>query len=239
MNRRGNNHSTERALEERRSNTRINYERKCHTPSNQNHSTKKSSKIVIIFLESKTKEEKKPHHNSKHQKHLQINIQQQNPKKDSPFKHKSINLSIKDRPHSNLNNIRHARHLEHQLSNLNESAAYDSIMEDSGKKIRAETVTHKAILEGKKLMKNNQFERGLAIFSECTQRDPNSLEALYLLGVCAFHLEHYDESIKYFNELLNQEPQYRKNAYLFLAISFKKRQHNEDALLIVPSILFS
>lgn len=94
-------------------------------------------------------------------------------------------------------------------------------------------MTNKAILEGKKLMKNNQFERGLVIFSECTQRDPNSLEAQYLLGVCAFHLEHYDQAIKYFNELLNQEPQYRKNAYLFLAISFKKKQLNEDALLLV------
>ena len=48
-------------------------------------------------------------------------------------------------------------------------------------------------------MKNNHFDRGLAIFSECTQRDPNSLEAQYLLGVCAFHLEHYEEAITYFN----------------------------------------
>ena len=30
-------------------------------------------------------------------------------------------------------------------------------MEDSGKKIKVETVTNKAIIEGKKLMKNNQF----------------------------------------------------------------------------------
>lgn len=82
-------------------------------------------------------------------------------------------------------------------------------------------------------MKNNQFERGLAIFSECTQRDPNSLEAQYLLGVCAFHLEHYEEAIKYFNIVLGQDPQYRKNAYLFLAISYKKKQQHDDALLSV------
>lgn len=84
-------------------------------------------------------------------------------------------------------------------------------------------------------MKNNYFERGLVIFSECTQRDPNSLEAQYLMGVCSFHLEHYEEAIKYFNLLLSQDPQYRKNAYLFLAISLKKRQSNEDALLTVHS----
>ena len=88
-------------------------------------------------------------------------------------------------------------------------------------------------------MKNNQFERGLAVFSECTQRDPNSLEAQYLLGVCAFHLEHYEESIKYFSFVLNQDPQFRKNAYLFLAISLKKMQHHDDSLLTVLFGLFS
>ena len=61
--------------------------------------------------------------------------------------------------------MRHARNLEHQLSNLNDSAAYDSVFEESGKRIQALNVTHKAIMEGKKLMKNNQFEKGLAIFS--------------------------------------------------------------------------
>jgi cytochrome c-type biogenesis protein CcmH/NrfG len=76
-------------------------------------------------------------------------------------------------------------------------------------------------------MKNNQFEKGLAIFSECTQRDPNSLEAQYLLGVCAFHLEHYDEAVMHFCSLLKQDPQYRKNAYLFISISYKKKQQNE------------
>jgi hypothetical protein len=33
--------------------------------------------------------------------------------------------------------------------------------------------------------------------------------------------------------VLAQDAQYRKNAYLFLAISLKKRQHNEEALLTV------
>lgn len=82
-------------------------------------------------------------------------------------------------------------------------------------------------------MKNNQFEKGLAIFAECTNRDSNNLEAQYLLGVCAFHLEHHDEAITHFTELLTHDPQYRKNAYLFLAISHKKNQNLEESLHVV------
>lgn len=121
-----------------------------------------------------------------------------------------------------MNNIRHAKNIEHQLSNLNESVNYDSILEDSGKKGRGESTTNKVITQGKKLMKNNQFQKGLAIFAECTSRDPKNLEATYLMGVCAFHLEHYQEAITNFTNLLAQDNQYRKNAYLFLAISHKK-----------------
>ena len=78
-------------------------------------------------------------------------------KKDSPFKHKSKERCDTDRPISQLNNVRHAKNIEHQLSNLNESVNYDSILEDSGKKGRGESTTNKVIAEGKKLMKNNQF----------------------------------------------------------------------------------
>lgn len=82
-------------------------------------------------------------------------------------------------------------------------------------------------------MKNNQFEKGLAIFADCTSRDPKNLEAMYLMGVCAFHLEHYQEAIINFTNLLAQDNQYRKNAYLFLAISHKKCLAFEESLLVV------
>ena len=82
-------------------------------------------------------------------------------------------------------------------------------------------------------MKNNQFEKGLAVFAECTARHPQSLEARYLMGVCAFHLEHYPEAIEHFNVLLGHDPRYKKNAYLFLAISLKKQHQYEEALIVV------
>ena len=62
---------------------------------------------------------------------------------------------------------------------------------------------------------------------------------MYLMGVCAFHLEHYREAITNFTNLLAQDSQYRKNAYLFLAISHKKTLSYEDALLVVRLLLFS
>jgi len=33
--------------------------------------------------------------------------------------------------------MRHARNLEHQLSNLNDSAVYDSVFEECGKRAKA------------------------------------------------------------------------------------------------------
>jgi len=44
------------------------------------------------------------------------------------------------------------------------------------------------------------------------------------MGVCSFHLEHYQEAKQHFNILLNTDVRYKKNAYLFLAISQKKNQ---------------
>ena len=59
------------------------------------------------------------------------------------------------------------------------------------------------------------------------------------MGVCAFHLEQYEEAITNFTNLLEQDSQYRKNAYLFLAISHKKNIAFEEALLVVYPTLFS
>ena len=82
-------------------------------------------------------------------------------------------------------------------------------------------------------MKNNQFERGMAVFAECTARHPHNPEAKYLMGVCAFHLENYPEAIEHFTALLQVEPKYKKNAYLFLGIAQKKTGQWEEALVTV------
>ncbi len=86
-------------------------------------------------------------------------------------------------------------------------------------------------------MKNNQFEKAISFFSECLSKESNSIELLYLLGVCTFHLEHYEEVIKYLTAVVSQDDQYRKNVYLFLAIAYKKVLMIDEALQTVIKIV--
>lgn len=41
-------------------------------------------------------------------------------------------------------------------------------------------------------MKNNNFEKALKLFQDCIRKENDNIEASYLLGVSAFHLEDYE-----------------------------------------------
>lgn len=83
-------------------------------------------------------------------------------------------------------------------------------------------------------MKNNQFEKAANIYEQILHKEGTSnIEVLYLLGVCKYHLERFEEAIKIFINVLVKDDHYRKNVYLFLAISYKKINEIEDSLLIV------
>lgn len=58
-----------------------------------------------------------------------------------------------------------------------------------------------------------------------------------MLGVCFFHLEDYEEVIKYLSDIIIKDEDYRKNVYLFLAISYKKLQMIDEALLTLSKTL--
>ena len=60
--------------------------------------------------------------------------------------------------------------------------------------------------------------------------DNNNLEILYLLGICSFHLENYEQTIKYFNEVLIRDDGYRRNVFFFLAIAYKRINNISSAL---------
>ena len=62
------------------------------------------------------------------------------------------------------------------------------------------------------------------------------MEALYLLGVSTFHLEDFENCIKCLTNVLLRDDHYRKNVYLFLAISYKKTGLIDEAIL---TVLFS
>lgn len=37
-------------------------------------------------------------------------------------------------------------------------------------------------------MKNNNYEKSMKLFKDCLQKDPENIEALYLLGLSCYHL---------------------------------------------------
>lgn len=59
------------------------------------------------------------------------------------------------------------------------------------------------------------------------------METIYLLGVSAFHLEEYEQAIQALSSVLLKDDHYRKNVYLFLAISYKKTGNIEESILTV------
>lgn len=95
-------------------------------------------------------------------------------------------------------------------------------MDESQKKIRYDSAVGRQLEDGKRFMKSNNFEKAMKLFQECVKKESDNIEALYLLGVSAFHLEDYEESIKSLTAVLLREDHFRKNVYLFLAISYKK-----------------
>ena len=59
------------------------------------------------------------------------------------------------------------------------------------------------------------------------------MELYYLLGVCYFHLNSYENVVKYLSEILLKDENYKKNMYLFLSISYKKLNLIDEAFLIM------
>ena len=59
------------------------------------------------------------------------------------------------------------------------------------------------------------------------------MELYYLIGVCYFHLNSYENVVKYLSEILLKDENYKKNMYLFLSISYKKLNLIDEAFLIM------
>lgn len=88
------------------------------------------------------------------------------------------------------------------------------------------------VLEGKRLFSEGQTDEAQKIFEDILQSS-NNAEARYLIGVCHLSKAEYNEAIENLTLLLQHQPLYKRNAYVLLAIAYKKLARMNDALQIV------
>lgn len=70
--------------------------------------------------------------------------------------------------------------------------------------------------------KARDYNEAIAIGRTVLADSPDSLDALYIVGLSSSMLDKHELTIKYFEDLLALDPQYKKNVYLFLSIAYKK-----------------
>ncbi|CAD8212992.1 unnamed protein product [Paramecium pentaurelia] len=85
------------------------------------------------------------------------------------------------------------------------------------------------IIEGKKLLSLGQTEEAQKLFEEILQNS-NNPEARYLNGLCHLSKSEFSEAIADLSLLIQQQPLYKRNAYILLAIAYKKSNCPNDAL---------
>jgi tetratricopeptide (TPR) repeat protein len=62
--------------------------------------------------------------------------------------------------------------------------------------------------EGLKFLNDGKYERANASFNKAIAANPNSAKAQKYKGTILYHLEKYEEAIKYFDEALRLDPTY-------------------------------
>lgn len=70
--------------------------------------------------------------------------------------------------------------------------------------------------------KSREYSEAIAVGRSILADNPNHLDALYIVGLSSSMLDRHEFTIKHFETLLNLQPTYKKNVYLFLSIAYKK-----------------
>ena len=145
-------------------------------------------------------------------------------------------------------NPRFSKQLDNHQGNLNESGTkLDYKLDEDISMVRIKDISFKnldhrhinkellgLLNEGKKHLKNSNFHKAEDCFREAMRyHEGNSVEVMYLLGICSFHLENYHEAIRLLNSVLLKDDAYRKNVFFFLAIAYKRINDIESAVQIL------
>jgi tetratricopeptide (TPR) repeat protein len=94
----------------------------------------------------------------------------------------------------------------------------------------------RAVLEIKELYTNKEYHRCVQEVGALLRTQPRYLKntsLLFYLAMSHFKLEQHKEARKYFETILELDEAYKKSVYLFLAISLKKEEQFDQAILVL------
>lgn len=172
--------------------------------------------------------------NSGHYRNQSIHIYREpNIKKDS-------SLTIKKNRALSINKIE-VDSLNYR-NNLNESCPLSKmLMKEKQSKIDREKRDRNNDEEQMKelmiLYKKKDYEGAISYGEEILAKQPSSVNTLYVMGLSACMLHRHELTISSFKKILNVDPLYKKNMYLFISIAYKKMNDQENAIGILTEAI--
>lgn len=85
--------------------------------------------------------------------------------------------------------------------------------------------------------KIKDYDAAIKCGEEILKENRNSLDALYIVGLCSAMLEKSSKTAECFERLIAIEPNYKKTVYLFLSISLKKLGREDRAAEVLTQAL--
>lgn len=132
--------------------------------------------------------------------------------------------------HTSIEHERHAKYsVDHKKRSLNTTAnaaslkgIFKSTMKEKKMVTEGNQDVDQKVREMMAYYKSREFNEAIVAGRGILSDNPDNIEALYIVGLCASMLEKHELTIKYFETLILLEPKYKKNVYLFLSIAYKK-----------------
>lgn len=171
--------------------------------------------------------------NSGHYRNQSIHIYREpNIKKDS-------SLTIKKNRALSINRIEPDTHLNYK-NTLNESCPLSKMLKkdkESKEKFKKEQQDKEDNDQLMMRYKKKDFGEAINYAQEILKRNPNNTNALYVMGLSACMVHKHELTIEAFKKILNKDPYYKKNMYLFISIAYKKLNEPDKACEILSDAM--
>ncbi|CAD8101860.1 unnamed protein product [Paramecium sonneborni] len=127
----------------------------------------------------------------------------------------------------------------HSVSSHNYESFIQNLEDHSRNNIIYNEITTSTELnEGKKLFTDNKIEEALKTFQNYLSKYGLNPEALYLSGLCYMSLDQEDKYIEQFQTLIKTFPTFKRNVYMYLALSLKKNNLINDAINVISQGIY-